>query len=259
MRLGRQTATLTGTTIPPASAPDTNAFLRGGVVTVRAEGPPTRYRVPAITTYGRFRPKRPQEMTLVGSKDVHGILCLVRFHVDEPAVGLVGVQPLRMGDGPKLVLLAPGARAPQQVGGDFSPYWIDTSTPEPVLATGDTRFHSVGVASYDSGYPLRVFTMNYGRLANISTLHADRIRSDAAHWWQQFRHPNRGPTVGPRLGALAAWAADMCTLGEQDQAFRRLDRLAEAGRLRPPRFLWRTDADFVRYLKRFLDRTGYAS
>jgi hypothetical protein len=257
VRLGDRTATLTGTTIRPNPSSGTNAFLRGATVVVRGDGSATRYSIPDIGTYVYLRPKRPQEMTVVGSKEVHGILCLVRFHASEPAVGLVGVEPLRMGFAPQLALLAGGDRHAQVIRGDFRRYSIDTSTAEPVLATGDARFYSAGGAGFDSGFPLRVFTVTDGRLDNVSaTQYAERVQADAAQWWRQFRHPHHGP----RLGALAAWAADQCTLGRQAFAFRTLDRLAAAHRLHPyPMLRRRTDAGFVRYLKRLLVSTGYAS
>lgn len=256
VRLGSVTATLTGTTIRPNPSSGTNAFLSGGTVVVRGDGPATRYRIPDIRTYVYRRPRQPQEMTVVGSKDVHGILCLVRFHAEEPAVGLVGVEPLRMGLAPQLALLVPGGRPAQVIRGDFRRYSIDTSTAEPILATGDARFYSAGGAGFDSGFPLRIFTITDGRLKNVSAQYAKRIEADAARWWRQFRHPHHGP----RLGALATWAADQCTLGRQAFAFRTLDRLAAARRLHPyPMLRRRTDADFVRSVKRLLVRTGYAS
>jgi hypothetical protein len=254
VHLGDQHATLTGVTIRRSSSSGTNSWLRHARVVVRGGGDVIRYRTPRDPTY-QFRAKHPQQMAQVGTKQLHGVVCLVRFHAGEPAVGLVGDSPVFMGGAPRQVLLASSAHRRQIVPGDFRRYSMHTASPEPLLVTGDMRFFGVGIADFDSGFPLRVFTVSNGHLRNVSADHPDRIEHDASNWLQQFRHPRHGP----RLGALAAWAADMCTLGHQTRAFHKIDRLAAAHRLRRRFSPWKTDAAIARYLKHFLIRTGYAT
>jgi hypothetical protein len=254
VRLGNQRATLTGVTIRRPTFSGTNSWLRHARVVVRGGGDVIRYRTPRDVTYP-FHVRRPQQLAEVGTKHLHGVVCLVRFHAGEPPVGLVGDSPVFMGGAPRQVLLASSAPRRQIVPGDFRKYSMHTASPEPLLVTGDMRFFGATGADVDSGFPLRVFTVTNGRLRNVSADHPDRIERDASMWLQQFRHPGNGP----RLGALAAWAADMCTLGHQARAFHKIDRLAAAHRLRPIRLLWKTDAIFARYLKHFLVRTGYAT
>jgi hypothetical protein len=249
VRLGGQTATLSGVSRGQWYAPG-HVLLRHGYVTVSGQGRPTSYRV---ADAGSFTPG--QVATVIGSRAVHGYLCLVRFHPDQPAVALLGVRPAFMGGGPVLVFLAAG-RPPRLVPGGFGRWAIDTSLGDPVVATGDMRFFGIGASDADSGSPLRVFTFKGRRLVNVSRDYPQQVERDAAKWWQLFTHHRNGPY----FGAIASWVADECSLGRQASAFATLNRLKQAGRLvhdrDGPR---RAGPAFVGFIERFLVKTGYAS
>jgi hypothetical protein len=117
------------------------------------------------------------------------------------------------------------------------------------------RFFGVGESDADSGFPLNLFTMVDGQLRNISAQFPRQVSHDARAWWRQFEHPR----YGPHLGAVAAWAADECTLGRQHHAFVILRRLQRNGRLRTfGSILPKAKRRYARWLEGFLKRTGYA-
>jgi hypothetical protein len=249
VRLGDVTATLRGTSRGQWYAPE-HVLIRHGYVHVSGPGGSTSYRV---ADAGSFTPG--QVAMVVGSKAVHGYLCLVRFHPDQPAVALLGVRPAFMGGGPLLVFLAAGRR-PQIVPGGFAPWAIDTSLGEPVVATGDMRLFGIGASDADSGEPLRVFTVDDRRLVNVSRDYPDQVERDAAKWWQLFTHHHNGPYYG----AIASWVADECSLGRQGFAFATLNRLKRAGRFVHHRDEpSRAGPAFVGFIERFLVKTGYAT
>jgi hypothetical protein len=248
--LGTQTARLTGI---ERSHYYPTASIDAARVEVHGVGGSVSYLVPDWGNFGKSRPA----ITPIGSKTARGYLCLVRFYDKQPAVALVGVNPVFMGGGPRLVLLAASASGAQSIPGDFRPSPVKIVHGTPLVVTGDMRFFSVGGSDADSGAPLRVFTVDHGRLDNVSTDYPSRIRSDADAAWHQFHHPRHGPY----LGAIATWAADECTLGRQTTAFGTLDRLQVAGRFR--RFIALRHHHFkhvsyAAHLERFLRRTGYA-
>jgi hypothetical protein len=198
--------------------PTSDVYLRWGVVVLRGAGRPERYNIPVYG--GAYRKVR--ELSVLGSRSTHGYLCLVRFQPDQPAVAVVADEPVFMGGGAQLVALAPYVGHRQTTPGGFRNYSINTSIGAPVAITDDTRFFGIGDSDADSGDPVRVFTVDdHGDLVNVSADYPEHIERDAAKAWHQFHHPKNGPY----LGAIATWAADECSLGNQADAFSELDRL----------------------------------
>jgi hypothetical protein len=193
----------------------------------------------------------------IGSREVHGYLCLIRFQPTDPPVGVVGVNPTFMGGGPRLRFLSTQTEQLGKLRADFRRWDLRRPQHKPIVRTGDLRFFAIGGFDADSGDPLAFYTVRGGHLVNISARHHRAIRADAERWLHQFRHPRHGPY----LGAIASWAADKCTLGHQDHALSKLDRLQAAGRfhrytaLRHGHF---RHVSFAHHVKRFLARTGYA-
>jgi hypothetical protein len=249
VQLGAETARLRGTAVSPSNWQQSDAFVRGTAVVVRDRSGQIRYQVPHYP----FGDPVSRGVSVVGSKQVHGYLCLIRFHEGEPAVGLVGVTPGFMGEAPVLALLAGGAGRAQYVPGGFDPLTVVTKVGPPVIMTGDMRFFEVGGSDSDSGYPLRVFTVTGNELVNVSRSYPLHMERDAAVWWRRFQRSRF-----PFHGGIAAWAADECTLGRQAFAFRTLDRLQAAHRLRHYLGGDLKPAPFAPHLERLLRRTGYA-
>jgi hypothetical protein len=250
VRLGTQRASLVGVEsghyYPTAEVAHARLTLRGA-------GGALTYRPPRWGAFG----SKAAAITPIGSKAAHGYVCLVRFHADEPAVAVVGVNPIFMGGGPELILLAPGSDRRHVVHAGFENWAIDDSGPNPVIKTTDSRFFGIGGYDADSGSPLNFYTVDNGELLNISAAYPAEIRAEAADWWRHFERPRHGPY----LGAIATWAADECTLGNQAYAFATLDRLQSEGKFRRFKVLRHTGFRHVSYaahLKRFLAKTGYS-
>jgi hypothetical protein len=252
VHLATTTATLTATSRNPRhSAVPNNALLHHGVVVVHASGSSTRYQLP---TSRFFRP-RAEYVAKVRAHGGGGYLCLVRFRSGEAPVAVVAVNPGCMGGCPDLVFVpSAGARRSIQAGPGGSS--ITTSGRSMVLVTDDPRYFGVFSDDAESVDPLRIFTFGDGRLINVTSHHRARLRHDANRDWGFFRHPGNGAHTG--LGALAAWAADECSLGRQAFVFHTLAHLLHAHRLTgspgSP-----GGAGYVKHLRKVLVRTGYAT
>jgi hypothetical protein len=133
---------------------------------------------------------------------------------------------------------------------------IDTASGAPVIVTDDYRFFGSFTDRANAADPLRVFTVAGGRLVNVTRAYPLHIERDAARAWRGFVHPRNGPHDG--LGALAVWAADECSLRREAFAWRTLDELLREGRLQG-RVESPGGERFLRHLRAFLIRTGYAS
>jgi hypothetical protein len=193
----------------------------------------------------------------IGSRQVHGYLCLIRFQPTDPPVAVVGVNPTFMGGGPQLRFVSTQTEQLGKLRADFRRWDVRQPQHKPIVRTGDMRFFAIGGFDADSGNPLGFYTVRAGHLVNISGKHRRAIAADARRWLHRFRHYRHRPS----LGAIASWAADACTPGRQHHAFDKLDRLQAAGRFRHYTELRHghfRHVSFARHLKRFLKRTGYA-
>lgn len=254
LHLATTTATLKAVShnVPGEAAEPQNAVLRHGVVVVHdSSGHSTRYPLPT----NRFYRPRAEYVAEVRAQGGGGYLCLVRFNQDEAPVAVVAVNPGCMGGCPDLVFVpSAGTRRSILVGPGGST--IVSSGGSPILVTDDPRYFGEFTDDAESVDPLRVFTFDDGHLVNVTRHYPARLRRDATRDWEYFRHPGNGPHTG--LGALAAWAADECSLGKQAFVFHKLDRLLAARRLKgsagSP-----GGSPYVAHLRRFLIHTGYAS
>lgn len=225
-----------------------DALLRTGVVVYRhGEQVATGYSIPRY--FGSFRHAR--EVSDIGSRDVHGYVCLVRFQPRQPMDAMVGVVPGFMGAAPDLVILGPGGQKSFTGQTDFRPYSLILSHGAPLIRAGDFAFHGRFDCDGCSGLPLRFFTVKAGHLVNVSGDHPDAITRDARKWW---RLAHRRTWIG--RGFLAAWAADEYTLGNEDRVYETLNRLAAHGRFNVERD-WAHGARYVTKLEDFLAHTGY--
>lgn len=129
------------------------------------------------------------------------------------------------------------------------------------LVTGDDRFAYKFTGYALSGFPLRVWTYERGRLRNRTRSQRAAARVDAARWWHEYRR--RRGRMDAR-GVFAAWAADTCLLGRCGRVRRELARGVRRGWLDsgPAPFPGFRDTypagrAHARSLLRFLARTGY--
>jgi hypothetical protein len=124
----------------------------------------------------------------------------------------------------------------------------------PEFVSADDRFAYAFTSFADSAFPVQIWRYQAGRFSNVTRAFPALTRIDAARNWGLF-----GQALGQRrsvYGVLAAWSADQCLLNRCGAAFRRLQALRKAGKLRggpgdgtPQRYL--------RHLRGFLTRTGY--
>jgi len=121
------------------------------------------------------------------------------------------------------------------------------------LLSADDRF-AYAFASYAaSGMPVQVWSYRGGRLVDVTRDHRRLLARDATQQWGYFRQSKRQHRE--LRGALAAWAADECTLGRGKAALAWLQ--AHGPELRKVDPLYGDAVAFVRSLARFLARAGY--
>jgi hypothetical protein len=120
-----------------------------------------------------------------------------------------------------------------------------------MIVTADNAF-AYAFASYArSGMPLEVVQARRGSFLDITREHPDLVTRDASTWWTAF---TSNPGFG--LGALSAWVADQCNLGQGTAAWTTVDQLQAQGRLSGPAG-WPQGAAYVQALKSFLAQHGY--
>jgi hypothetical protein len=126
---------------------------------------------------------------------------------------------------------------------------------EPEFVSGDDRFAYAFTDFADSFWPVRIWQYGAGRFADVTRRFPVQVRADARRVWRWY--PKALKQHRSTYGVLAAWTADECLIHRCAGAFRRLEALRRAGKLRggPPDG---TPKTFVRHLHLFLGRTGYA-
>jgi hypothetical protein len=95
----------------------------------------------------------------------------------------------------------------------------------------DYRFNSLFTSYADSVAPARIWEFDQGSFRLVTRRFAAHVRADADAAFKAYR---RLRTERPRRevrGALAAWAADECLLGEAAQVWPRLKAARKAGEL----------------------------
>jgi hypothetical protein len=248
--LGDTTATLTGVSQNRGAARDEDdLLLHGGSVIVQGSSAGQAFSLP---TNHYYHPKATY-LARVAAKGGGGFLCLLRSMAGQAPVAVLGVNPECMGACAHLWFVpVSGPRHSVQLGlrgGRF-----ERSGDLVVLVAGDSRFDGEFTDLADGVEPIRVVAVDDGKVVSVTADHAARVRHDAQRAWGWFIHPPNGAHHG--LGALAAWAADECTLGLQTTAFARLHQLAVDHRLKG---LGGDDSgsSYVRHLEKFLAKSGY--
>ncbi|HYX88567.1 MAG TPA: VCBS repeat-containing protein [Gaiellaceae bacterium] len=124
----------------------------------------------------------------------------------------------------------------------------------PELVSGDDRFPYVFTDFADSAWPVRIWSYRSGRFNDVTRQFPAAVLRDGRHLWRHAAaRIRRRDDV---YGVLAAWTADRCLLGKGPGAFRELEALRRAGKLRGAS-LDETPRRYLRHLHRFLRRTGY--
>jgi len=122
-----------------------------------------------------------------------------------------------------------------------------------LIVTADNAF-AYAFASYaESSMPVKVLQFDHGTFDDVTTQHPDLVTKDASTWWDVFDQ-----NTGKGLGALAAWVADECLLGQGTSAWTTVNELQAQGQLSGLAG-WPTGAAYVQALKSFLALHGYCS
>jgi hypothetical protein len=95
-----------------------------------------------------------------------------------------------------------------------------------------------------------------GRFVDVTRSFPRVVRADARKMWRSYR---RHPRSDAR-GTLAVWAADQYNLGRRALVWRVVNRALRAGQLRTRGEYdgWPHGTGYVRALRRWLNRAGYA-
>jgi hypothetical protein len=123
------------------------------------------------------------------------------------------------------------------------------------LLSGDARFGYVFTAFAASRFPIQIWEFAGGRLRNVTRLFPGRVELDAKRLWRTYREHRRKDDV---RGVLAAWQADQYLLGHEDAGWLELERALKRGDLQGPNGFWPTGRRYLRALRAFLVKTGYA-
>jgi hypothetical protein len=126
----------------------------------------------------------------------------------------------------------------------------------PEFISTDDRF------AYDfNGYagsvrPIQIWSYARGRFRDVTRLHPQLVRQDAARLWR-FYVKDRRDLPGSARGLLPAWAADLYLVGKGAKADRELVNAGRHGYLVRAVDGPRDPSAYVAAVKRLLRRTGY--
>jgi hypothetical protein len=146
------------------------------------------------------------------------------------------------------------AYAAQQMETGSSPYSqrdLDADG-RPEWVTADPRFEYLFTSFAGSGVPLRIYDYRDGNFVEVTGKFPSPVRKDAARWWRIYQ---RSASGNDNRGFLAAWAADMCVLGEGAKVWPTLDAAYRQGKLSGQGGL--TGLAYVRKLRQKLRAFGY--
>jgi hypothetical protein len=83
-----------------------------------------------------------------------------------------------------------------------------------VIRSADDRFAYLFTSYAASGVPVQLWRFTGSSLVDVTRSYPDELRADAAGWWHSYREQRR-LTQGETRGMFAAWAADVCLLGQR--------------------------------------------
>jgi hypothetical protein len=122
-----------------------------------------------------------------------------------------------------------------------------------LIVTADNAFAYVFGSYAASGMPIKVVQFSRGAFVDVTRQHLDLVSEEAPSWMTTFdQNPGNG------LGALAAWVADECLVGQGGPAWSTVNQLQSEGKLTGPAG-WPTGAAYVDALRTFLSPHGYCS
>ena len=127
----------------------------------------------------------------------------------------------------------------------------------PELVSADDRFAYRFTAYFASFVPVRIWRYEGGRMTDVTRRHRAVVARDAAMLWREYVRLRRQRDVDLR-GVLAAFLADKYLLGQQRDGWRRLNAALRRGELRGFGAPWPAGARYLRALRAFLARAGYA-
>ncbi|MGH3017134.1 MAG: hypothetical protein ACRDLU_02025 [Gaiellaceae bacterium] len=123
------------------------------------------------------------------------------------------------------------------------------------LLSGDDRFAYVFTSFAGSPFPIRIWQFDSGRLRDVTRLFPGQVELDAKGLWRTYLEHTRNDDV---RGVLAAWQADQYLLGREDEGWQELERALKRGDLKGPNGFWPTGRRYLRELRAFLVKMGYA-
>jgi subtilisin-like proprotein convertase family protein len=127
----------------------------------------------------------------------------------------------------------------------------------PEFRTGDDRFAYVFTAFAASAFPIRILRFDHGRFVDVTRRFPELVRRDAAALYASYRSQVRSAAYDVR-GVLAAWLADQYSLGRGPAGWRVLERAGRRGQLGRKPDGWAVGKAYLRKLRAFLRKTGYA-
>ena len=120
-----------------------------------------------------------------------------------------------------------------------------------LIVTADNAFAYTFASYAASGMPIKVLQFSHGAFVDVTRQHPDLVSQDAVTWMTTF-----DGAQGNGLGALAAWVADECLLGQSVTAWSTVDQLQAQGMLTGPAG-WPTGAAYVAALRTFVTQHRY--
>ncbi len=127
------------------------------------------------------------------------------------------------------------------------------------LMSNDARFAYEFTSFAASFFPLQIWHYERGRLIDVTRLFPGEVDHDSVELWNQYRDV-RSQHEDVR-GVLAAWLADQYLLGREDAGWKKIEAARARGELGPlPGIdIWPQGTKYVKALRAFLVKTGYAS
>jgi hypothetical protein len=104
---------------------------------------------------------------------------------------------------------------------DGRPEWI----------TADPRFEYLFTSFAGSAVPLRIYDYRDGNFVAVTGKFPSLVRKDATRWWRIYQRRPSSNYSDDNRGFLAAWAADMCLLGEGARVWPTLAAANRQGKL----------------------------
>jgi hypothetical protein len=128
------------------------------------------------------------------------------------------------------------------------------------LRSADDRFAYAFACYACSGFPMRIWRYDHGRLLDVTRSFPRLVERDAERQWRWYMRERSRESAEVR-GLLAAWLADMYLLGREDEGWQTLEGAYRRGELGPKQSLagWPQGRAYIRALRTFLRKTGYAA